>query len=158
MLQAKISRRALLKRGALVPVAGLAAASAGAAAPAHSKNIALILAFCKAGQGRDVEKQMTYFDEDSVYHNMPDAPVTGLAGIRTLLSSYATTTEASEILIHNISETATGTVMTERVDRFRVKGGKWIECPVMGAADVRDGKIKVWRDYYDNGYLNKQMG
>jgi len=151
------SRRALLTRGAILPAAGLVAARPVLAA-GQSKNVELILAFCKAGQDRDVDKQMTYIDEDSSYHNMPDdQPVVGRAAIRALLSSYVTTTEASEIKVLAIAETATGLVLNERVDRFRVKGGKWIDCPVMNAAEIQNGKIKKWRDYYDAAFVNKQM-
>ena len=100
MLNWIASRRALLTRGALVSVAGLAGTVQAAVAAPQSKNIEIFLTFCKAGQDRDVEKQMTFIDEDSTYHNMPDAePIAGRAGIRALLSSYVTTTEASEIKV-----------------------------------------------------------
>jgi limonene-1,2-epoxide hydrolase len=154
------SRRGLIT-GALASAGGfLLGGSRGVAAPdrmPHSQNVELILTFCKAGQDRDLEKQMSYIDEDSIYHNMPDAPIVGRAGIRALLASYLNSSDATEIRVLNISEAKPGTVLTERVDRFRVKGGKWIDCPVMGAAEVRDGRLKHWRDYYDNEYLRKQM-
>jgi limonene-1,2-epoxide hydrolase len=158
------SRRVLLTRGAIISAAGLTVAASGAAAadgPSYlgsSKNIDLILTFCKAGQDRDLEKQMSYIGEDSVYHNMPDEPIVGRAGIRALLSGYLTSSEATEIIVRNISEARSGTIMTERLDRFRLKGGKWIDCPVMGAADIENGKIKQWRDYYDNLRIRAQMG
>ena len=152
------SRRAVLAGGAVLSVVGLLGEAPSSQAAVQSKNIEIILAFCKAGQDRDVDKQMTFIDEDSTYHNMPDAEaIAGRAGIRALLSSYVTTTEASEIKVLAIAETTTGRVLTERVDRFRVKGGKWIECPVMGAAEIENGKIKKWRDYYDAAFVNKQM-
>jgi limonene-1,2-epoxide hydrolase len=154
------SRRGLIAGGALVSVAGMIMGTSRALATpegTNHSNIDLILTFCKAGQDRDLEKQMSYIDEDSIYHNMPDAPIVGRAGIRALLSGYLTSSDATEIRIINISEAKSGTVMTERVDRFRIKGGKWIDCPVMGAANVVDGKVKHWRDYYDNLYLRAQM-
>ncbi len=162
------SRRALLTRGGLLLSAGLSliaprAARAGAwddsavtAAP-HTKNIDTVVAFCKAGQERDLERQMSFILEDSVYHNMPDEPIVGAAKIRELLAGYTGNSEDTEIIIHNITESASGTVMTERIDRFLTKG-KWIVCPVMGAAVVENGKIREWRDYYDNQALIKQMG
>jgi limonene-1,2-epoxide hydrolase len=152
------SRRAVLAAGALVSASGLLGAARAAQAATQSKNVEIILAFCKAGQDRDVDRQMSFIDEDSTYHNMPDdKPVAGRAGIRALLSSYVTTTEASEIKVLAIAETSAGRVLTERVDRFRVKGGKWIECPVMGAAEIENGKIKKWRDYYDAAFVSKQL-
>src|ERR1700751_2568574 len=94
------SRRGVLAAGALLSGAGLLGAARAAQARTQSKNVEIILAFCKAGQDRDVDRQMTFIDEDSTYHNMPDdQPVAGRAGIRALLSSYITTTEASEIKV-----------------------------------------------------------
>jgi limonene-1,2-epoxide hydrolase len=155
------SRRGLVAGGVLASAAGLLLGGSRAFAMAedtpHSKNVELILTFCKAGQDRDLEKQMSFIDEDSIYHNMPDAPIVGRAGIRALLGGYLTSSDATEIRVLAISEAKPGLVMTERVDRFRIKGGKWIDCPVMGAAEVRDGRLKHWRDYYDNEYLRKQM-
>ncbi|HEX4505597.1 MAG TPA: limonene-1,2-epoxide hydrolase family protein [Alphaproteobacteria bacterium] len=154
------SRRRLIAGSALASAAGLLLGGSRAlAAPdvPRSKNVELILTFCKAGQDRDLEKQMSFIDEDSVYHNMPDAPIIGRAGIGALLGGYLTSSDATEIRVLAITEAKPGLVMTERVDRFRLKGGKWIDCPVMGAAEVRDGRLKQWRDYYDNEYLRKQM-
>ena len=155
------SRRSLLAQGALLSVAGLAGMDRAQAADApktaaHSKNIQLILAFCAAGQARDVEGQMKFIPEDGIYHNMPDAPIVGAAGIRALLTGYLTSSDATEIIVNQIAEAPSGIVMTVRLDRFRTKG-KWIDCPVMGSARIENGKIKEWRDYYDLAYLAKQM-
>jgi len=155
------SRRILLARSALVPVAALSVARLAEAADApasarRSTNIALILAFCKAGQARDVEGQMRFIAEDGIYHNMPDAPIVGATGIRALLTGYLTGSDATEIIVHNIAEARPGVVLTERLDRFRAKG-KWIDCPVMGSARIENGRIQEWRDYYDNAYLARQM-
>jgi limonene-1,2-epoxide hydrolase len=40
------------------------------------------------------------------------------------------------------------TVLNERTDRFGVKG-KWSGVDVAGVFEVRDGKITLWRDYFD---------
>jgi limonene-1,2-epoxide hydrolase len=165
------SRRDLLAQGTLLGIAGVAlAAREGRAEPAedgsktpdhpqhaYSRNVEIILAFCKAGQARDVEAQMAFIPDDGTYHNMPDDPIVGKANIRALLTGYLTGSDATEIQVHAIAEARPGLVLTERLDRFRSKG-KWIDCPVMGAAEIENGKIKHWRDYYDNLRLSKQMG
>ena len=161
------SRRGFLARGAWLSAAGLSLVTAKAVHAAeppvgvakdivHSKNIDIVLAFCKAGQMRDLETQMSFIADDSTYHNMPDDPIIGGAKIRALLGGYLTGSDATEIIVHSIAETRSGTVLTERLDRFRSKG-KWIDCPVMGTAEIVDGKIKHWRDYYDNLRLSAQM-
>jgi limonene-1,2-epoxide hydrolase len=162
------SRRGFLTRGALFSAAGLSLVGARgvqAAEPTavaakdltHSKNIDIVLAFCKAGQMRDLETQMSFIADDSIYHNMPDDPSVGRAQIRTMLGAFLTGSDATEIIVHNIAETRSGTVLSERLDRFRSKG-KWIEVPVMGTTEIMSGKIKYWRDYYDNLRLRAQMG
>ena len=151
MINWSLSRRGLM--GAL-PVAGFALIPAANAAA--SSAVETILAFCRAGQARDLETQMSYIPENGIYHNMPDAPIVGKPKIRELLSGYLTNSDATEIIVKNIAEAKPGLVLTERVDRFR-RNGKWIDCPVMGAAEVENGKIKHWRDYYDVLFLQKQM-
>jgi limonene-1,2-epoxide hydrolase len=50
-----------------------------------------------------------------------------------------------------------GLVFVERVDRF-VYDGKPGAVPVVGVLDVKDGKVQVWREYYDRAQLLKEMG
>ena len=40
------------------------------------------------------------------------------------------------------------TVFVERLDRHRLPD-KWVELPVTGVFEVKDGLITVWRDYFD---------
>ncbi len=163
------SRRTLLGRGALFSAAALALAGTKTAQAKGeslstlkvgetSKSAAIVLAFCKAGEDRQLEKQMSYIAVDSTYRNMPDEPMfTGDKQIRALLKSYLDSSEKTEINVLRIAEAGDGVVLTERVDRFLTKG-KWIDCPVMGAAVVKNGKIMEWRDYYDNLRIKAQMG
>jgi limonene-1,2-epoxide hydrolase len=111
----------------------------------------------EAGQMRDLETQMSFSADDSIYHNMPDDPSGGGAQIRAMLGGFLTRSDATENIVHNIAETRSGTVLTERLDRSRIKG-KWIEVPVMGATEIMNGKINQWRDYYDNLRLRAQIG
>ncbi|MDP1963089.1 MAG: limonene-1,2-epoxide hydrolase family protein [Reyranella sp.] len=39
-------------------------------------------------------------------------------------------------------------VMAERLDRTRV-GGKGVDLPCCGVFELEDGKIHMWRDYFD---------
>ena len=49
-------------------------------------------------------------------------------------------------------------VFTERIDRLVVQG-KRVELPVAGVFEIDgDGKISVWRDYFDLASLIKQIG
>jgi len=46
--------------------------------------------------------------------------------------------------------------MNERTDRFEM-GGRWIELPVAGLFTVQDGKITLWRDYFDDATFRQQL-
>lgn len=113
--------------------------------------------FCKAFAQRDLEELVGFFSADAIYHNMPIDPVQGHEAIRATLGGYlsAATTEAEfEVLALAASG---NTVLTERVDRF-VIGGKKVALPVMGTFEVTaDGKISVWRDYFDMAQFTKQL-
>jgi limonene-1,2-epoxide hydrolase len=123
---------------------------------ARSKNVDIVLASFRAAQMRDLEKQMSFIAEDSIYHNMPDAPCVGRAQIRTTLRDFLVRSDAMRVVVRNITETRSGTMLNERVDLSRING-KWVEAPVMGATEIVNGKIKHWRDYYDNLRLRAQM-
>ena len=36
-------------------------------------------------------------------------------------------------------------------------GGKWVELPVMGSFEIRDGLISHWRDYFEMKQFTDQM-
>jgi limonene-1,2-epoxide hydrolase len=48
--------------------------------------------------------------------------------------------------------------MNERVDRFTMADGKDVAIRVAGVFEIRDGKVAVWRDYFDLAEFTNQMG
>ena len=116
----------------------------------------LIADFVAAFNAKDVDRIMTFFADDAVYHNMPTEPVRGVEAVRNVIASYV---GAAEVVDWEITASAQvgDTVLTERIDRF-VFGGKDVTLPVMGAFDIEDGKIVAWRDYFDQATWNRQMG
>lgn len=100
-----------------------------------------------AFNARDVDAVIALFTPDAVYHNMPTTPVAGLDAIRRLVESFVKPAERIDWRILNIAQSG-HTVLTERLDRFIIQG-KTVDLPVMGAFDIRDGKIAAWRDYFD---------
>jgi limonene-1,2-epoxide hydrolase len=46
--------------------------------------------------------------------------------------------------------------MNERTDRFLLKG-EWVDLPVAGVFEVRDGRITLWRDYFDLPTIMNKM-
>jgi limonene-1,2-epoxide hydrolase len=114
-----------------------------------------IHAFVRAFNDRDVDRIMTFFTADAIYHNMPAEPVQGTAAVRQAIESYVPTAESIDWEIVSAAQVGS-TVLTERIDRF-VIGGKRVVLPVMGAFDLRGGKIAAWRDYFDLATWTRQM-
>ena len=121
-----------------------------------SVNTGITSEFTAAWKARDVEKIMSFFTADCVYHNIPMDPLRGTEAIRGLIQTFVGMASELEFIVHHIAETSSGTVLTERTDKFLIDG-KWVELPVMGTFEFRDGKISAWRDYFDLEQFNKQM-
>ena len=101
-----------------------------------------------------------FFTDDAVYHNIPQAPVTGREAIAKTIDAFIRPgppgIESIEFRVINIAANGP-VVMTERVDVFRLSGRSF-ELPVMGTFEVSDGKINAWRDYFDMNQFTSRMG
>jgi limonene-1,2-epoxide hydrolase len=113
-------------------------------------------AFIAAIEARDLDKALTYVTDDVEYDNVPMNAVQGPEGIRTVLGPFMERATGVEFVVHH--QAAEGdVVMNERTDRFELKG-RWIEAKVAGLFVVRDGKIALWRDYFDLAQFQNAMG
>ena len=112
-------------------------------------------AFMKAAADRDYDTAVSYLTDDIEYQNMPLPPVNGKQAVRDTLDMLLANAEGSEWIVHREVE-AGNIAMNERTDRFLI-GGKWMELPVAGIFELRDGKIALWRDYFDLETIMKQM-
>ena len=108
----------------------------------------LVTEFCALWANPDLERILSYFTEDAVYQNIPMAPADGKAAIRELMPMMLDGMEGIDFVVHR--QVAQGNlVMNERTDVMRRTDGGRLELPVMGAFEVRDGRIAAWRDYFD---------
>ncbi len=121
-----------------------------------SRNTELIEEFCKAWSRLDAAELAGYFTEDGVYHNIPTGPVKGRAQIEEFIRGFAGSWTQTDWEILTIAETG-NVVLAERVDRTRM-GDKSVELPCTGIFEIREGKIAVWRDYFDLGTYVRSMG
>ncbi|GHF24887.1 limonene-1,2-epoxide hydrolase [Amycolatopsis deserti] len=106
-----------------------------------------VTSFLTALERDDVEGALSFADPDVVYQNVPLPPARGIAAVEKqlrLLSRYRIGFEAR---VHHIA--ADGPiVLTERTDVLRA--GSWeTRFWVCGTFEVRDGRIVLWRDYFD---------
>lgn len=113
----------------------------------ESNPVAIIKAFMDAMAVKDYDKAMPYVAEDCEYTNIPMGTVTGPKGMRDLLEPFFAPTIENEFRV--LRDMVDGSsVVLERLDRHRLADG-WVELPVTGIFEVEDGKITLWRDYFD---------
>lgn len=109
---------------------------------------AIVKAFLKAMEPLDYDLALQYISDTCEYTNPPPlGTVHGPAGVRAVLEPFFTPTLENEFRILREAANA-GTVFVERLDRHRLHD-KWVELPVTGVFEVRDGLITYWRDYFD---------
>lgn len=109
----------------------------------------IVDAFIAALERLDLDAGIALLAEDVEYDNVPMAKVHGLDGVRAVLQPFLA--RASEVEWRVLHQAASGdTVMNERIDRFHMPIG-WVEIAVAGLFVVREGKIVLWRDYFDLG-------
>ncbi len=114
-----------------------------------------VTAMIDAFNRMDLDGIVACFAQDAVYHNIPMEPVQGTAAIRAVLEGFmGAATEVEWDVLNTVANG--GTVLNERVDKFKVNG-TWIALPVMGTFEVRDDRITAWRDYFDLNQFQSQM-
>ncbi len=111
--------------------------------------------FCDAFDGRNAEALRPYFTDDVVYHNIPLEPAVGIDATIAFIDGFFGMCDGMTIEMVGIA-VRDNLVLTERIDTFTV-GEVVAPLPVMGAFDVRDGKICAWRDYFDLGQITKML-
>jgi limonene-1,2-epoxide hydrolase len=117
----------------------------------------VVTALIRACESRDLDAVCALVSDDIEYDNVPIGKVYGPEGVRQVLSG-GVTKAASEVEWRVLAQVAEGeTVMNERVDRFLVDG-RWIEIPIAAIFRVRDGRVTLWRDYFDLESYRRQRG
>jgi limonene-1,2-epoxide hydrolase len=120
------------------------------------RNEAIVREFIDAWTRLDPKELAGYFAEDGIYHNMPMGPVQGRDNVEQLIRGFTASWTETHWEIVNL--TAQGSVVfAERVDRTRA-GEKQGDLPCVGVFELEDGKIKVWRDYFDLGTYTRVLG
>ncbi len=116
-------------------------------------NEKVIRDFIAAWSRLDAKELASYFTEDGVYHNMPTEPVAGRDNVQAFIAGFAKDWTETVWDILNLA-TQGDTVMVERLDRTKL-GEKSVDLPCFGIFEMENGKIKIWRDYFDIGtYMN----
>ena len=118
---------------------------------------ASVVAFLESWEGRDIDHIMSFFADDAVYHNVPVAPITGLAGIRQIFQAFLDAFPEAALDIVNVASRP-GLVFAERIDRFTTNDGRKVILPVNGVFVLEAGKITRFSDYFDLASFESQSG
>jgi len=111
----------------------------------------LIREFISLLVSRDLESAAAMVTNDFEYDNVPMGKTFGPQGLQDTLSGFfgMCTDIDWKILRQTSSGTLeSGTVLNERDDRIEIHG-RWTTLPVAGVFEIREGKISLWRDYFD---------
>jgi limonene-1,2-epoxide hydrolase len=118
-------------------------------------NTEVVRTFIAALERKDVDAALALVTDDVEYDNVPIGKVHGPDAIRTTLEPFLASASTIDWVIHREAETG-DVVFNERVDRFEMPWG-WVEVAVAGVWELRDGKIALWRDYFDEGAFRAQL-
>ncbi len=113
----------------------------------HENNEAIVRDFISAWQRLNPSELAGYFSEDGVYHNMPSAAVVGRNNIEQFIAGFISQWESTDWEVINLMADG-DSVMVERLDKTVVAGSP-VNLPCFGYFELSDGKIKLWRDYFD---------
>ncbi len=117
-------------------------------------NKQIIRDFIKTWSTLDVEKITSFFTEDGTYHNIPASAVTGRENVAEFIKAFAANWTSTDWEIITLIEEG-DVVVAERVDKTDIEGDKHVDLPCLGIFEMKDGKIHVWRDYFDLGTYMK---
>ena len=114
-----------------------------------------VIDFLKALEDADLEKAESLLDDNVQYQNVPLPTDDGKAATIATLKRFGLISKKFEVIMHNIAE-KDGVVLTERTDILSGPGIR-LEFWVCGTFEVKNGKITLWRDYFDWATMATQV-
>ena len=111
----------------------------------------------QAWERLDPVELASYFHEAGCYHNIPAKPVTGRAAVQQFITGFIKTWTQTDWEILTLIGDG-DVVVCERIDCTQTQNGD-VDLPCCGVFLMEDGKIKLWRDYFDMGtYVSAMSG
>jgi limonene-1,2-epoxide hydrolase len=116
--------------------------------PVSASNEQILRRFLSLWATRDAVAMAGLFAEDGVYDNVPsNEPMVGPAAIREWLEFCFKHLTRIDVQILNVAGDGEW-ILSERIDDH-IAGDRHMPLPVMNATRIVDGRIKMFRDYYD---------
>jgi limonene-1,2-epoxide hydrolase len=87
---------------------------------------------------------------------MEPQPTAGRPALRKRIGKLCQAATEVNIVVRTAG-VINGSVFLERVDNF-VIGGHTGAMPVVGVLEIADGRVQMWREYYDHATLRAGLG
>lgn len=119
----------------------------------------LVRTFIKHIEAKNLDAACALMTDDCEYDNVPMSKVFGTDAVKQVLGPFtAGCSEIDWVIVRQSSagDMTSGVVLNERIDRFKM-GERWVELPLAGVFEVKNGKIALWRDYFDLATFQKAM-
>lgn len=149
----KITRRTLMTSGLAVGVGAIDPDRQEAGK--MSENERLVREFIKAWSRLDAAELASHFADDGCYINIPTQPVCGRANIEKMIAGFIATWTETVWEVKTIVA-AGDVVIAERLDKTKTTKGN-VDLPCVGIFELRAGKIRQWRDYFDLATFRNAM-
>lgn len=123
--------------------------------PSDAERLAVADEMIDAWNSMEWDRMFELFADDGILHSVMIDPVAGKEAIRARLMPLLKNLERIELQVRN-KGIVNDVVMFERVDDF-VYQGKQSRVPVVGIMEISNGKVNVWREYYDKATLTAAL-
>tara|TARA_B110000438_G_C15479627_1_gene506717 strand:- start:196 stop:576 length:381 start_codon:yes stop_codon:yes gene_type:complete len=110
-------------------------------------SITVVQNFISALEEQNIDEAISLLSEDCEYDNVPMGKIFGPENIKNVLGPMIERCSTVNWPIYRFAGSG-NVVFNERLDQFKI-GESTIEVPVCGVWEVHDGKITLWRDYFD---------
>ena len=116
---------------------------------------AVAVAFWEALSARDWAAIRGFFDEDSIYYDVPVGPAAAGRGPDGIEARLRLGLESLSAYEHRLGVVVVDgdTVATEHEEIWHWESGETVTLPFVSIQRIRDGKIALWRDYWDQQTL-----
>jgi limonene-1,2-epoxide hydrolase len=111
----------------------------------------LVRTFLAALVARDLDAAAAMVTDDFEYDNVPMGKAFGPDALRATLNGFfgmCTGIDWQILRQTSSGDLSHGTVLNERDDRVEIHG-RWTTLPVAGVFEIANGKLTLWRDYFD---------
>ena len=125
---------------------------------AEEDSTATVQAILAAWSRGDPEAVAGLFADDGIFHCMMRQPIVGRDAFHRHLQGLQSFKPGNrvEIQVKHMGQ-GDGLVFTERLDKVCINGKEGV-IPAVGIFEVEDGKVKHWREYFDQATLFRERG